>query len=371
MFKELKVLKLVIAFAVLLLILFSINYDKYSGVLIYIEKPTFLSGEDVRIGVVSYKDNSANLILNISDWKGHEIARKEMKTGVIPQSKWDIFRNGPSSHNYHIILPSAVPNLYLINDSIPVVVTSTQPCDITVVLPQSGQLLIQRFFGWNAIDSIQQPIWKNRPLALDEKTKQLLQWLSENYANKTIQFVSDLTDDFEHVFEQSKVVLVYGYNKFVSTQYHQALAAYWFSGGSLLFISSYYPQYQLDVMEKQVKLAIDAEANLKSLDNKFVPFSYLLGGYPVTAEFTKVINRKNWPEKIPFFANGVPISGGGNTLAYDMPIESSYSANKVSGIGYYDRMISIPTDEWLSPNNFNKEEVRTLTKLLLDELLEQ
>jgi hypothetical protein len=369
MFKELKVLKLVIALAILLVILFMLNYEKYSGILIYPTESSFEQGDDITIGYVSYRNTTIDQTVSLSDWKGNEMNKIVVKSSVTPQTKWDVFHNGPIEANSRIILSSASANLYFINDSIPVVVTSKLPRDITVVLPQTGQLFIQRFFGMNAVDSIQLALWKNRPLAIDDKTKRLLNWLADNYSNNSIQFVTDLTTNCNEIFHQSKVVIVYGYNRFMSIQFHNALKDYWNNGGKLFFISSYFPQYLVRHVDKQIHAVLDTTGALVDLDHKFIPFTYLLGGMPVTTECLSTIDKSNWPDKVPFFANGVGISGGGDGYLYTVAIESSYSAITTSGIGYFERMISIPSDEWLSPVNFEKHEVRNLTKLLLDELL--
>jgi hypothetical protein len=369
MFKELKVLKLVIALSILIVILFTINFDKYTGVLIFSSESSFRNGEDLTIGYVSFINNAINQEIKLCDWKGNEIARIAAQNTIYPQSKWDIFRHGPGEIQYHQLLKGARSNLYFVNDSIPLIVTSCEPRDITVVLPQTGQLLVQRFFGMNAFDTMEIPLWKNRPLAIDDKTKQLLQWLNENYAEKDIQFATDLAEDFKDVFHQSKVVIVYGYNRFVSQPYHDALKAYYQEGGKILFISTYLPQHIINTDGQQLSIALDSSDAVVNIQDKFIPFTYLLGGQPVSASMLKVEGNKDWPSNVPFFANGAQVSGGGEGYYYTIAIESSYSYQKMSGIGYATRMISIPSDEWLAPNNFEKKEVRDLTKWLLDELL--
>jgi hypothetical protein len=181
MFKELKVLKLVIGLSVLVMILYTVNYQKFNGIVVFPASVSLKEGEDVTVAFASYAKNTVNQQIKLTTWKGELITEKKLHSTCSPQSIIDVYRNGPEAYDEQVILAKAPANLYLLNDSIPVVVTSTEAADITVVFPQTGQLLVQRFFGLNAIDSIDKPIWINRPLALDEKTKELLNWLKLNF----------------------------------------------------------------------------------------------------------------------------------------------------------------------------------------------
>jgi hypothetical protein len=182
--------------------------------------------------------------------------------------------------------------------------------------------------------------------------------------------VSDLAQDFTTAFSQSKVVLCYGYNRFVSEEFHNALREYWKNGGKLFFISSYYPQYVVKQFGHQLTVEKNADGSLLTVSDKFIPFTHALGGNATEAEFVKTTEIASWPQSVPFFANGVELSGGGKQYVYIHQSGERDGKDFLTGIGQSERMIAVPSDEWLSSNNFQKPLVRQLTKHLLDDLLQ-
>ena len=70
MFKELKVLKLVLFITLLVFIIINVNVEKYAGVYFYPSKPSYQIGENIEINIGNSKDNQLNTSYKISNWEG-------------------------------------------------------------------------------------------------------------------------------------------------------------------------------------------------------------------------------------------------------------------------------------------------------------
>jgi hypothetical protein len=376
MFKELKVLKLVLFITLLVLIIINVNVEKYAGVYFYPSKPSYQIGENIEINIGNSIDNQLNTSYKISNWDGKILLEEPISETLEPTNLSMLYSNGfDQTINKNLSKVISKTGLYFINDTLPFFVNSKDSKDITVIYPSLGNLLINRFgeHHHNAFDDISKTIWSQRPIGMDEKSRNLMHFLKDEFGSSTIEYVSDLDPKIGEIIKKSKLLIIYGYSRYTTDENWKSINEYIFEGGKVLFFNTYLPEYSIDRLnERQLKLKFNGEGVFDILIDSLIPFHFNEGGYATKMTYEKV-NNINSP--LPY--NSIKVNANGNLFVgseigdYWYTIPTNYKdLNGQSGIIIVNnQLISMGTEEWLADENFNEEEIRNTTKEVINYLL--
>lgn len=375
MFKELKVLKLVLFVVILLLIIFNINFNKYSGVVFYPSKHSYQLGEKIEINIGNLIDNSINSNFIVTDWNGRILGNETIQTTLQISDPSLVYSDG-----FQHIITKEITSLikqkgvYFINDSIPFFVSSQSAKDILVIYPSLGNLLTHKMEpnNQNAFDDVHKSLWKNRPVGMDEKSKNLMNFLISEYSHLSIEFVSDLDPNIRDLIQNSKMLIVYGYSRYATKEYWTALNDFCLKNGKVIFFSSYLPEYAMHPLNStQLGFGLDSNENFENLSDSLLPFHFKFGGYPESLYYAinKQFNLSNHSD--------IKINGLGNIFVgsksgdywFSMPTLFKENKGKSGIIVFEERLVSFGTEEWLASENFSRKELKKLTKEIIDYLL--
>jgi len=376
MFKELKVLKLVLFVVILLLIIFNINFNKYSGVTFFSSKASYQLGEKIEVNVGNLKNSSIKYQLKISNWNGDIVVEEVIETALKVSNESLLYSEG-FQNTFTKDITSTIKNngIYFINDSIPFFVNSNNSKDITVIYPSLGNLLINRFgdSNQNAFDDISKTIWSQRPVGMDEKSRNLMNFLKNEFSNLSIEYVSDVDTKIGEVINNSKLLIIYGYCRYTTIENWKAINDYIVSGGKVLFFNTYFPEYTMErINEKQLKFTFNAEGKFEMVTDSLIPFHYNTGGYASEMKYQKggnAISNLNY--------SSLKVNGNGNLFVgskvgeywYSIPTKYNDLNGKSGVIMVNNQLVSMGTEEWLADENFSREEIRNTTKEVVNYML--
>jgi len=376
MFKELKVLKLVLFITLLVLIIINVNVEKYAGVYFYTSKPSYQLGENIELNIGNSKDNQLNTSYKISNLNGEILIKETVSETLNFTNLSQIFSNG-FEQTYRKDLSKIISKtgIYFINDTLPFFVNSNDSKDITVVYPSLGNLLINRFgkTNQNAFDDITKIIWSQRPVGVDEKSRNLMNFLKNEFSSTSIEFVSDLDIEIDEIIKNSKLLIIYGYCRYTTIEYRLALNKYIENGGKVLFCNTYFPEYSVNrLSERQLKLNFNKEGKFDMVNDSLIPFRIDKGGYATEMNYQKTENTD-----LPISYSALKINANGNLFVgcetgdYWYTIPTNYNnLNGQSGIIMVNnQLVSMGTEEWLADVNFSREEIRNTTKAVISYLL--
>ena len=376
MFKELKVLKLVLFITLLVLIIINVNVEKYAGVYFYTSKPSYQLGENIEINIGNSKENQFTTNYKISNWEGEILMEETVSETVNSTNLSLLFSNGfTQTFKKDITKLISKAGLYFINDTLPFFVNSKEFKDITVIYPSLGNLLINRFgdTNQNAFDDISKTIWSQRPIGMDEKSTNLMNFLKNEFNNLSIEYVSDLDTKIGEIIKNSKLLIIYGYCRYTTIENWKAVNDYITNGGKVLFCNTYFPEYTMErINERQLKFKFNDEGKFEMVKDSLIPFHFDMGGYATEMKYQKgggVISNLNY--------SSLKVNGNGNLFVgrkvgeylYSMPTSYNDINGETGVIMVNNQLVSMGTEEWLADENFSREEIRNTTKEVINYLL--
>ncbi len=360
----------------MILIIVNINFEKYSGVVWFSSQPSYELGQKIEISAATTQQSSFNAHFTIKDAEGtlikeqNESVNLELSNPLLSVS--DGFRH---THSFDITQYIKKTGIYFINDSLPFFVHSNQPKDITVIYPSVGNLLLNKTVlnNENAFDHLTAKIWKNRPVSIDEKSSNLIHFLSTTFPTKKIEFVSDLDPMLGNVIAQSKMVVVYGYCRFATESYWQALRNYIKSNGKIVFMNSYLPEYVLsETSSSQLAFSMDQSNHFIYLGDTLLPFHFKYGGFADELEYSindKTILGNTAKLKIQGLGNVFVGSENAHFLA-EMKTIYETKEGKTGLMSWNNQLFSVGTEEWLSSENMGNSEIKKVTQRLFEYILQ-
>jgi hypothetical protein len=376
MFKELKVLKLSLFALILILIIVNINFEKYSGVVWFSSQPSYELGHKIEISTATTQQSSFDAHFTIKNAEGTLI--KEQNESVnLELSNPELSVSDGFLHTFSFDITEYIKKtgIYFINDSLPFFVHSNQPKDITVIYPSVGNLLLNKTVlnNENAFGHLTAKIWKNRPVTVDEKSANLIHFLSTTFPTKKIEFVSDLDPLLGNVIAQSKMVVVYGYCRYATESYWQAISNYIKNNGKVVFMNSYLPEYLLaEPSPSQLAFAMDQSGHFIYLGDSLLPFHFKYGGFANELEYSlndKAIFGNTSKLKIQGLGNVFVGSKNAHFLA-EMKTIYETKEGKTGIMSWNNQLFSVGTEEWLSSENMGNSETKKVTQQLFEYVLQ-
>lgn len=242
MFKELKVIKLLVILGLLITLLYSIKPEKLAGLYIITNKSSYENGDTLRLffktgvsidyaGEISIKNIVTDKVVSelIVDFKNQGITESNI-----------IEKGFSQGYSMEIIIDDKfVPGIYSVGNVTTFIVSNPNKSDITIVYPYISSLLLESYESENALNSEVSSISQFRSISIDKFTDNWLpffKWLEDNYQ---VNYITDLQLENLSNYKRSKCLFVYGYSAFWTKKMKSSFLSYYDNGADVLVASTY------------------------------------------------------------------------------------------------------------------------------------
>jgi hypothetical protein len=359
MFKELKVIKLLVILGLLITLFISIKPEKLAGLYIITDHPSYYKGGTLtmyfKTGVPIHYSGNISIKNLITDKIVDEINVEFSNESVVESN---IIENGFGKGCFSQIVldESYSPGIYSIDGKTTFIVSNEEEVDITIVYPYLSSLLIEPYNDENALNSSVKFISKSRNVSLDKYTSNWIpyfQWLGENY---NVNYITDLQLADISNFDKSKCLFIYGNSAFWTKEMKSSFLSYIQDGSSVLIASTYIMNNAIWDDENNNAIAFSDDGkrvgykSWGAIDTSSlleeIGMSYIMGPKINTSSKITITNSKH-----PLF-EGVDVSSFEISLA-------EFVGYPISGRNTYNELFGFKKAELLAISEFRENDKAT------------
>lgn len=383
MFKELKLIKLIIIAGLLAAILFKIDFLRLSVYQIYTDKLSYSLNDTINIFASSKAKYPIFNKTSIFSLGGKELLSIKLDLAHSKNKKEEVLLNGDKiEKNIKVKLNASIfkPGIYLIAQDIPLIVTSKEKSDVTIVYPYLNNLIHQKVEEQSVFSLNLAKTSSKRSVEVDKYTLGLKTVFKDLNRSFKANYINDIDiADFQKI-KNTRVLMIYGKSNFWTPKMKLNLKTFIDAGGSVLFISSYilnnvcwYDNTNLLLFDSTRSNGIESWHGFNGDAPRYtIGTSYLYGGKSVHEDYkllkpkhrifkgveelklnAKLYNspRVKWNDSIPIIDTNVVKFYKVNILGYN---ESITPINKKGIKGIFEfqpdtnsgKIISLGTEDW-------------------------
>jgi hypothetical protein len=390
MFKELKVIKLIVFLVLLTAIITNMNFSEFVIQQIHTDKTSYYPGDTITLYSSTNSSFPFSIATPLSNLDG-----KQIETITIELKD----KNTPSKY----ILPDSINSgIYLFNQKFPLVVKTKRRAPITVIYPFMNNLLYQKLDAGNSAKNLSE-ISLEESSSLDIYTHGLNQLLKKTATKHRINYISDLDLDRQKI--DSDLLIIYGKSLYWTEGMKNTVANFIANNGNVLLITSYAMNYVCWYDDQRNSISFSQNNKIakiqswKSYSSQNIPenilgVSYRNGGTSTNTSY--IVSDKNHPIMENITEDSIRVNGymytspsihwNGNQPSiknknfYQSEIlASNYTVKgkeKIKGIFLFQpdstsgKIISLGTDNWCLKENYEKtESIQILTENCINFLL--
>lgn len=237
MFKELKVIKLLVILVLLITLFYSIKPEKLAGLYIITDRPSYKKGDTVNLFFKTGTSINYEGFISVKNYISKEVVSKiavDFKNQEIVEA--NIIENGfQTGYSIQFVLDEKYkPGIYDVEGLTSFVVSTEGKSDVTIVYPYISSLLAEPFKDKNALNGKVKVVSKSRSISMDSYTEKWIpffQWLEENY---TVNYIADLQLENLSDYEKSKCLFIYGNSSFWTNEMKKSFFSYNQAGSNTL-----------------------------------------------------------------------------------------------------------------------------------------
>ena len=414
MFKELKVIKLIVFVGLLVAIISKVDSSKNVINELYTDDVSYYSDKLIKIYTSTNSFFSISRTVLITDISGKEIStvKINLKKEI---DNLNALQEGLGYKNYieYKFKKDIKSGIYLIEDKYPIIIKSKQKAEITVVYPFANNVL---YYSYHDQNSNGQNVFSlnikhaslGRTAELDKYSKGLnsfFDYLNDNY---NVNYISDLDlEDFNN-YKDSKALIMYGKLSCWTPDMKESFNNYITHGGNVLLMTTNMLNNicWYNKNDKNVTMYSDSVSAMQSwygyngtsLD-KLIGVAYSNGGYSKTSTYK--LAYENHPllkdlesETITLQANlysSPPVKWYDDLPRVDLDSmgfykaeiiaygDASYQENQKGIKGIFvlqadtnsGKIVSLGTEDWCLKENYEKNKsIQIVTKNAVKYLLE-
>ena len=242
MFKELKVIKLIVLVGLLIAILLKIDFSELAINQFFSTDVSYNKTDSVDFVVDTYSSISFSKTLNLTNLRGDKLANFNAEiNSVNEKNAIETLRQGFSTINvsgYHL-KELKQSGIYLIESKFPLVVKSNELSDITVVYPYMNNLIYTKEKNQSVFESNLNKTSLNRMSEVDIFTRGLQGFFDTISSKYRVNYITDIDLEEEGNINQSKLLIIYGKSTFWTPKMRETLTSFIFKGGNVLLLSTY------------------------------------------------------------------------------------------------------------------------------------
>ena len=242
MFKELKLIKLIIIVGLLATILFKIDFLRLSVYHLYTNKLSYNLNEKLIVYASSKAKYPIFNKTSIFSIEGKAIKDIALNLQHSVNKEEEVLLNGDIINNgveLQLDGTSFQPGIYLIAKDYPIIISRDNNCDVTVVYPHMNNLIYQKVEEQSVFSYNLHKTNLKRTAKVDEYTLGLASTFKQIKALYKTNYINDIEIEDYSKIENSKVLVIYGKSSFWTPKMKENLSLYIKNGGSVIFISSY------------------------------------------------------------------------------------------------------------------------------------
>jgi hypothetical protein len=292
-FKELKVLKLLVFFGVFFLLFFGKNVNNQQQLLFFCSEYSYSGQEPFTISFLSENKGVNTATVQIKDLNEELVFEKEIVALKHPDNGAEsILLEGYSSHKSEVNL-SLKPGFYSVNKMHPLIVkNTTESSQITVVVPLMNILLYQYVNGEKAVYGKYASISSLQNVLMDKNLLDARAHFKSWEEKYSINYITDY--DLEHldVLPQSELLIFAGNVPFWTKKMKTQFESYLERGGNALLITSYFQDNYAVFNEGKHQIMVrkdDQEEGYsawqKQANELSSIISYVYGGIPTSVNY--------------------------------------------------------------------------------------
>lgn len=241
MFKELKVIKLIIIAGLFFTLIWKIDFKALAISELYTDKLSYFPGEKVKIFV----STKAYFIFDV------EIEISGLTNDFLTHISSDVYKQKAISDNVLIdglgysdyiefeIPQELQPGIYLIHNKHPLIVKAQRKADITVIYPAMNNVLYHKVGAKSVFSENSSKTSLLRSVIVDKYSHGMVDFLSDLGREYRVNYVTDLDLEDSLSFSSSKLLIIYGKSTFWTPGMIDNLIQYQEKGGNVLNITSY------------------------------------------------------------------------------------------------------------------------------------
>ncbi len=300
MFKELKLIKLLVFGGLLFAIILKMDLPDLLLKELFTDKPSYYPGEVVKVYTstdffISYSDN-----MEITDCAGKVVDTFKAQIKNQLSTSKNVLSEGL---NFKTFVEYKIPDklksgIYLINNKFPLIIKSKEKYTITVVYPFINNVFYQSVEDKTVFSENNKYASLLRTTPFDKYSEGLKSLFVGLENSSSVNYISDI--DLEKIsnFESSKLLIIYGKSTCWTPKMRSSVDDYIKNGGNILLMTTYacnnicwYNPYLKNItMYDSVSTKMCSWPNYDSLNYKnILGVSYLNGGYS-TAIHYKIAN---------------------------------------------------------------------------------
>ena len=237
MFKELKVIKLLILGGLLFAFFLTLNVEKLGGLYVYSGQLSYFKNENVDFHFLTGENFTLSKDIKIKNVVHNEVVETfPVNIKNKPVDEQDVIKNGLGKGELiEKTTNSYSSGIYLVNETSAFVVKSEDSADVVVIYPAMNNVLYEPFKGKNAIgDKGVSRISLNRQASLDPATINWLSFFAELESKYKVNYITDL-DLEKRGSLNAKVAFIYSDIPFWTKKMKDNFFAFQESGGNVLF----------------------------------------------------------------------------------------------------------------------------------------
>mgnify|MGYP003649687167 CR=1 FL=1 len=300
MFKELKLIKLLVFTGLLFAIISKMDFNDFLVSELYTDKTSYYPGEIVRIYASTNFLTTYSTEIEITDFNKEIVSNFSTKIKNQPLSSKNMLSEGLALKDYveYKIPDNFQSGVYLINGRFPLVVKLKTKPDITIVYPYANNVLYHSMNLKTVFSENLKMASLLRTTPIDKYTEGMGSFFEELKANYKTNFISDV--DLENKID-TRLVIIYGKSSCWTPKMKSSLESFIEKGGNVLLITSYtlnnicwYDSEQQEIrMYEDSSIAMKSWYNYDSL-NYYNPVgvSYTFGGYSLIDDYN-VLDKKH------------------------------------------------------------------------------
>jgi len=406
MFKELKVIKLLIVVSLLAGIIFKMDFSDLAIQELYTDQLSYHKGDTVKIFCSSESAFPLNLNMDLTDVTGKLMTTFDLHITKQKAHSTNTLRDGLGYENYtEFIIPTQFKSgIYLIDNKYPLIVKSKEKAVITVVFPFMNNILYQPVNYTNVFSNNTPFASFNRTCNIDSYTQGMADFFSLLNSNYQVNYITDIEIENNNSYKSSDLLIIYGKSTCWTPEMKTGLEQYIKEGGNLLTIASYiannicwqYKNNQITLVDSSNTVSSWQQYN-STMPLSLIGASYSYSGYSDDKKYKikninhplfKGINQHEididahlfvappvqWHNNTPSIKLALMNYYDGEVLAYSNANYNNFKGSKgifmlqpdsISG-----KTISLGSEDWcLSKNIGEKEQLQTITKNAIDLLL--
>ncbi|PJA07928.1 MAG: hypothetical protein COX70_05160 [Flavobacteriales bacterium CG_4_10_14_0_2_um_filter_32_8] len=404
MFKELKVIKLIVFAGLLFVILSKIDFSDNIIKELYTDKHSYYADDTIKVYSSTPFNFSFSRNISINDISGKKVSSTniDLNNQNVDSNPLEDGLGFEKFINYQFS-NNIKSGIYLIEDKYPIIIKSKHIVEITVVYPYANNNLYQAYNDLSVFSLNSKKSSLNRTAPIDVYSEGLIPFF--NFLNSTykVNFITDLDLEDINNFKNSKVLILYGKSTCWTPKMKDSFNTYVAQKGNVLLMSSYTLNNVCwyNKKDNQIIMYDDSSNAMKSWNNppeKSIGVSYVNGGYSTDSSYQLVnsghpilkgvanefINIKanlycsppiKWYDDLPrididslgFYKGDIIAYGKATYLEDSKGIKGIFVLQPDSTSG---KIVSLGTEDWCLKENIGENEnLQKITKNSIEYLL--